>query len=186
MKLLTIKNTLLFLPQNQYVMNPTLDEAFIRKVNLLARKNALQDFDPFAALLVKDREVVYQTADKSIVYSDPTAHAELVAISEYCREKGLIELKGYSLYCNVEPCVMCSGAIHWSRISRVVFSITQSMLQSFSGGTPKPSSDHLINIGKTKIEVVGPVLPAEGLQVFKDFPFRSKSKRHAAYRNHIP
>jgi len=166
-------------------MNPTLDEAFIRKVNLLARKNAEQDLDPFAALLVKDNKVVSQTADKSIVYSDPTAHAELILISEYCRENGYIDLKGYTLYCNVEPCVMCSGAIHWSKISRVVFSITQNMLQSFSGGKPKPSSKSLINIGKQKIEVVGPILPEEGLQVFKDFPFRSKIQRHTAYRKNL-
>ena len=75
-------------------------------------------------------------------------------------------LDGYTLYTSTEPCVMCAGAIHWARISRVVFSVSQAMLQAITGGLPKPTAASLINSGRQRAEVVGPLLPDEGLRVF--------------------
>ncbi len=74
-------------------------------------QTAAKGFDAFAAVLVLEGKMMASSKDKWIVYSDPTAHAELTLISEYCREKGLVSLEGYTLYSNVEPCLMCSGAI---------------------------------------------------------------------------
>lgn len=160
-------------------MSENLHLPFIRLVNQLAWESAEEGMDPFAAILVKDGEVVASSKDKCIIYSDPTAHAELVVISEYCRSSKLISLEGVSLYCNTEPCVMCSGAIHWARLSTVVFSVSQIGLQRFSGGKPKPSCEPMINIGGKKTEVIGPLLEEDGLKVFKSFPFLSKKERHA-------
>lgn len=160
-------------------MSHDLHQKFIRQVNQLAWSSAEAGFDPFAAILVKNEEVLAISKDRCIIYSDPTAHAELVVISEYCRREKLISLEGVSLYCNTEPCVMCSGAIHWSRLSTVVYSVSQSGLQDFSGGKPKPSCASMINIGGKKAEIIGPVLEEEGLKVFKAFPFLSKKERHA-------
>ena len=162
-------------------MSEDLHLSFIRQVNQLAWESAEEGMDPFAAILVKNGEVVASSKDRCIIYSDPTAHAELVVISEYCRSAKLISLEGVSLYCNTEPCVMCSGAIHWSRLSAVIFSVSQQGLQRFSGGKPKPSCEPMINTGGKKIEVIGPVLEEEGLKVFESFPFLSKKKRHARW-----
>lgn len=159
----------------------TNDIRFIREVNQLARINAQKGLDPFAALLVQDGQIKASTADQCVIYSDPTAHAELSLISEYCRANHLISLEGYTLYANVEPCVMCSGAIHWARISRVIFGLSQEQLQSKSGGKLKPSAESLINIGNKTIEVIGPILPEEGIKVFQEFPFQSKKARQTAY-----
>ncbi|MEO1514104.1 MAG: nucleoside deaminase [Bacteroidota bacterium] len=157
------------------------DEMFIRQVNELALQSAQKGFAPFAALLVKDGKVVAASLDKCIQYSDPTSHAELILISEFCREHQLISLEGYSMYCNVEPCVMCSGAIHWARISRLVYGVNQKSLQSVSKGKQKPSCRELINVGKEKTTISGPILEEEGLRVLRAFPFRSKAEQH---RNH--
>lgn len=157
------------------------DYFFIRKVHELAWASASAGFDPFAAVLVKEGEIVAQSIDKCIEYSDPTAHAELTLISEYCRTQTKISLAGFTLYSNTEPCVMCSGAIHWSRISRLVFSVTQARLQGISGGKPKPTCVEMINIGRKHTEVIGPLLEEEGLKVFQAFPFLSKQERHSKY-----
>ncbi len=160
-------------------MSEDLHIPFIRVVNQLAWESAEAGMDPFAAILVQDGEIVASSKDQCILYSDPTAHAELVVISEYCRSSKLISLEGMSLYCNTEPCVMCSGAIHWSRLSTVVFSVSQKGLQGFSKGKHKPSCEPMINIGGKKTVVAGPVLEEEGLKVFESFPFLSKKERHA-------
>lgn len=154
---------------------------YIRKTYELARQSAKQGLDPFGAILVHQDEIVYSTQDRCIQYADPTAHAELVAISEYCRKHLLITLEGYTLYCNVEPCVMCSGAIHWSRISTVVYGINQSALQKVSHGIQKPDCRSMINIGNHKIEIIGPLMPEEGMEVLYEFPFRSKNDRFSTY-----
>jgi len=157
------------------------DEKYIRTVHQIARQSAEKGFDAFGAILVKDDEIRASSIDKCIAYSDPTAHAELVLISEYCRKNKRIVLEGYTLYANVEPCVMCSGAIHWAKISRVVFSVSQEMLQGVSGGKKKPTCEELINTGNKKTKIVGPILAEEGMRVFHDFPFQSKKERHRKY-----
>ncbi|MEM9928212.1 MAG: nucleoside deaminase [Bacteroidota bacterium] len=157
------------------------DKDFIRQTYQLAQTSAEAGFDPFGALLVLDGEVVAATADRCIVYSDPTAHAELILISEFCRQHKLISLAGYTLYCNVEPCVMCSGAIHWARLDRVVYGVSQASLQNTSGGKPKPGCRDLINTGGKPIEITGPVLEAEGQELLARFPFTSKKKKHKEY-----
>ena len=161
------------------------DEYIIRELNQMALSSVSKGFDPFAAALVLNNKIVATSRDQCIVYSDPTAHAELVLISEYCRANKLISLEGYSLYTNVEPCVMCSGAIHWARISRLIYGVGQSRLQEVSGGKPKPSCRDLINVGGKKIEVCGPILEDEGMKVLQQFPTKSKLIRHQAYRNSV-
>lgn len=77
---------------------------------------------------------------------------------------------------------MCSEAIHWARISKVVFGISQAHLQSVSGGKLKPAGSDLINIGNQKVEIVGPVLETEGMAILKKFPFRSKKEKLKEYQ----
>lgn len=73
---------------------------------------------------------------------------------------------------------MCSGAIHWARISKVVFSVSQEMLWQFSGGCSKPKCNNILNMRRRNVEVVGPFLPDEGLAVYKGYKFVPKVKRH--------
>ena len=147
----------------------------------LALEAATEGLDPFAATLFKGTEMVASTIDKSILYSDPTAHAELILISEYCRSNKLISLEGFTLYANVEPCLMCSGAIHWSKLDRVVFSVSQSTLKKTSGGNSKPTCKDLLSYGGKRIEVIGPLIEEEGLKVLNSFQWKSKKERHQQY-----
>lgn len=153
------------------------DEDFLRQAIRLAAAARQRGEYPFGAVLVVERQLVHQATDRCISYADPTAHAELLVISEHCRQQRTPDLDGYTLYSSAEPCVLCSGAIKWARISRVVFRVSQAMLQQLSGGRPKPSCAELVNTGGRTIAVEGPLLPDEGLAVFAGFDFRPKRER---------
>lgn len=153
------------------------DEKFLRLAFRLAQQAREEGADPFGAALVFDNQVVHQAYDSSLAFSDPTYHAELRVISEYCRTNELVSLADYTLYASTEPCAMCAGAIHWARVSRLVFGISQAMLQQLSGGRPKLSAERIINSGHRRIEIMGPLLVEEELAVFQDYQFIPKSER---------
>ena len=98
-------------------------------------------------MLVKGGAVVVEATDAVFERSDPTAHAERAVISDYCAAHGLLHLRGYELYCFIEPCLMCCSAVHWAKVSRVVVSVSQAILQTLSGGLQKPTWDSLVNTG---------------------------------------
>jgi tRNA(Arg) A34 adenosine deaminase TadA len=152
-------------------------ELFLRLAITLAKEARESGEDPFGAVLVAGDTMVHIGKDACISKTDPTAHAELTVISEYCRREKRLSLDECTLYCSAEPCVLCSGAIKWARISRVVFSVSQAMLQNISGGQPKPACASLINTGAKKAEIIGPLLPDEGLLVFSGFSFVAKRRR---------
>ena len=91
-----------------------------------------------------------------------------------------MSLEGCTLYCSAEPCVLCSGAIKWCGVSRVVFSVSQEMLQRITGGRRKLACAALVNTGCRSIEVVGPMIAEEGVEVFAGFAFTPRATRHAA------
>jgi tRNA(adenine34) deaminase len=119
-----------------------------------------------------------QTLDGSVEQSDPTAHAELTVIRDYCQSKQQFVLSGYTLYASAEPCLMCSGAIRWSGITRVVYSVSQQRVQELSGARPTASYLPLVNAVYQRVEIVGPLLEKEGLRVFEGYQFDTKVVRH--------
>lgn len=151
------------------------DEDFLRLAINAARVARAQGNEPFGAVLVEGGKVIGQFGNRNHELFDPTAHAEMLLISDYCRAQRRFSLAGCTLYCSAEPCPMCAGAIHWARISRVVFSVSQPMLQQLSGGSAKMSCGPIINSGATQIEIVGPLLPNQGLAVFEGYVFRHGS-----------
>lgn len=76
---------------------------------------------PIGSIVVKDNEVIGIGYNQKETLNDVTAHAEMLAIKQACQKLGTWHLDGCILYSTLEPCMMCSGAIIQSRISRVVF-----------------------------------------------------------------
>jgi len=74
-----------------------------------------------AGVVNKDGVVIGRGQNQSIIADDPTAHAEIVALREAARTIGNYRLTAASLYCTIEPCAMCAGAIVHARIARLVF-----------------------------------------------------------------
>jgi len=76
---------------------------------------------PFAALIVRQGEVIAEGLNSVTLGHDPTAHAEINAIRAATEKLGTHELHDCVLYCSCEPCPMCLGAIYWARIPEVYF-----------------------------------------------------------------
>ena len=137
---------------------------------------------PFGAVLALRDKVVYSSYDKRREYYDPTSHAELCVISEYCRNNKLLTLEGHTLYTSTEPCAMCAGAIRSSGLSKVIFSVSQTMLQSLSGGWQRPKCAE-IAYGPSEVEIIGPILPEFGLKAFDNYFFKGGEKMDPKWLN---
>ncbi|KAI3767718.1 hypothetical protein L2E82_18080 [Cichorium intybus] len=79
------------------------------------------DGGPFGAVVVCKDEIVVSCHNMVLKHTDPTAHAEVTAIREACKKLNQIELSECEIYASCEPCPMCFGAIHLSRIKRLVY-----------------------------------------------------------------
>jgi len=78
---------------------------------------------PVGAILVFEDEVIARGRNRPISLSDPTAHAEILALREGAARAGNYRLPGSTLYVTVEPCVMCAGALLQARVGRLVFGV---------------------------------------------------------------
>ena len=91
----------------------------------LALKEAERALDarevPIGAVVVKGSQIVGRGHNQVERLADPTAHAEMLAISAACQTLGTKFLDGCTLYVTLEPCPMCAGALVWSRLDRLVF-----------------------------------------------------------------
>ena len=80
---------------------------------------------PFGAVIVKDGKIIARGANEVTSSNDPTAHAEVVAIRNACKELGSFQLDGCEIYTSCEPCPMCLGAIYWARPDKMYFANTK-------------------------------------------------------------
>jgi guanine deaminase len=101
-----------------------MEQTFLQQAIELAVDNVRRGGGPFGALVVKAGVVIATGANQVTRNSDPTAHAEIVAIREACRVLGDFQLSGCDVYSSCEPCPMCLGALYWARPARVFFAAT--------------------------------------------------------------
>jgi tRNA(Arg) A34 adenosine deaminase TadA len=76
---------------------------------------------PFGAVVARDGKVIGRGQNRVLADSDPTAHAEVVALRDACRRLGRFHLDGCVLYTSCEPCPMCLAAAYWARVDAIVF-----------------------------------------------------------------
>lgn len=81
---------------------------------------------PFAALVVRNGEILARGTNVVTTTNDPTAHAEITAIRRACDNLDDFELTDCTLYATCEPCPMCLGAVYWARMDRVYYAATRA------------------------------------------------------------
>ena len=83
------------------------------------------DGGPFGAVIIKDKNIISNGNNKVTVDNDPSAHAEIVAIRNACKELNTFNLEGCSIYTSCEPCPMCLAACYWARLDKIYYSNTR-------------------------------------------------------------
>ncbi len=104
------------------------DEYFMKQALKLASQAFEEDEIPIGAIVVLDNQIIGKGYNQTEKLVDSTAHAEILALTAAYQQLGSNILDECTLYVTVEPCVMCAGALKWSRIGRLVYA------------TPEPKS----------------------------------------------
>jgi len=145
------------------------DEDYMRTAVEEARTAAGKGEVPVGAVVVRGGQVLAKAHNLRETMSDPTAHAEILALRKAAERRGTWRLEGATVYCTLEPCAMCAGALVNARVERLVFGPTDE--KSGACGTVvdllnQPAFNH-------RVEACGGVLEDEALQVLQEF-FRQK------------
>ncbi len=95
-------------------------------IELSAQGIITNEGGPFGCVIVKGDTIVGRGSNKVTSTNDPTAHAEVVAIRDACKNLGTFQLCDCEIYTSCEPCPMCMGAIYWARPQKVYFANTRN------------------------------------------------------------
>lgn len=116
---------------------------------------------PFGALLADREGNVLLTQGNRFSEGGSVMHAETLLVFEAVKRYSTEELSACTLYASVEPCAMCTGALYWSGIARLVFALSERDLLSMTGGNEENptfdlSSVEVLSRGQRDVEVCGP------------------------------
>jgi tRNA(adenine34) deaminase len=109
--------------KQQKMINPKSHEFWMRQAFAEAEKAFELGETPVGAVIVKEGKIIGRGGNRVEAFSDPTAHAEMIAISAACDTTGYERLLDTTMYVTLEPCVMCAGGIILARIPVLVFGV---------------------------------------------------------------
>ncbi len=141
------------------------DEHFMRMALRAAAEASEHGDVPVGCVVVRDGRVVGAAHNERELRGDPTAHAEILALREAAVQLGGWRLLGTVVYCTLEPCPMCAGAIQQARATRLVFGAPDQKVGA-AGTVVNPLRDpRLLH----RVEVQGGVLAADALSLLRSF-----------------
>ncbi len=147
---------------DKYFMNFALKEA---------KKAFEKDEVPIGSILVLNNKIISKAYNQTETLQDSTAHAEMIAITTAMQYLGSKYLQDATIFVTVEPCIMCAGAIFWSKISRLVYATKDEKLGYFK--FEKVLNNNNLSILHPKMKVKKGVLKDEAEYLMKEF-FRKK------------
>ena len=146
-------------------MQAELDRQFMQQALDQAKLAAMAGEVPVGAVLVKDGKIISRGFNQPIGNSDPSAHAEMIALRSAAQLESNYRLPGTTLYVTLEPCIMCAGAMLHARVERVVFGATDPKTGA-AGSVLNVFSEKQIN-HQTQVE--GGIMSDECGQILRDF-----------------
>ena len=149
------------------------DLQLLRRAIAIAQRAREHGNHPFGALLADEQGRVLLEAENSVnTESDCTGHAELNLMRLASRQYTFDALAACTLYTSAEPCPMCSGAIFWGGVGRVVYALSEAGLYAMTGDSPHKlplACREVFAHGGRPIEVLGPAIEDEARQVHGGF-----------------
>ena len=141
------------------------DEQCMRDALAEAGKAAEAGEVPVACVIVLGEKVIARAHNLRETLQDPTAHAEILALRRAAAEVGGWRLEGAAVYCNLEPCCMCAGALVNARVQRLVYGLADPKSGGCGSVVNIPGDGRLNHV----VEVRGGALAEESLQLMKEF-----------------
>lgn len=148
------------------------DTAYMQEALQLAAQAAVDGEVPVGAVIVKDGVIVGRGYNQPISSTDPTAHAEIMAMRDAGKTLGNYRLADCDLYVTLEPCVMCSGAIMHARIRRVIFGARDPKTGACGSAIDLFAQPHLNH----HAEVSGGMLADEAVALLQNFFSQRRGK----------
>lgn len=145
------------------------DEDFMKIAIELSKKAVEHGNEPFGAVLVKDGEIVYTNENQIYSATDPTFHAEAGLIRRFCAETHITDLSEYTLYSSCEPCFMCSGALVWVKLGRLVYGASNNDLCDILNDPKCECSSMVFSNSPFAPKVTLGVMREESLEVLKKY-----------------
>lgn len=146
-------------------MSNDTDEEWMREALEEAETAAEEGEVPVAALVIAEGDIVGRAHNLRETLNDPTAHAEMLALREAAESCGSWRLHGTTVYCTLEPCCMCSGALINARVDRVVYGLSDpksGACESVANVLDIPELNH-------RVAHKGGVLREQVLKLMRDF-----------------
>jgi tRNA(Arg) A34 adenosine deaminase TadA len=149
--------------------SPIQHEPFIHETYHLARQAMEKGNHPFGALLVHLGKIISRAENTVMTAHDATRHAEMNLVSFASQHFTPDWLHQATLYTSTEPCAMCTGALYWTGIGRVVFGCSAAGLAQIVGNDFLNPCAPLLATGARRVEVIGPILQAEGIAIHRAY-----------------
>ena len=145
------------------------DEIFMKKAIELSKLAVEHGNEPFGAVLVKDDQIVFTNENQIYTRHDPTFHGEAGLIREFCAQTAITDLHEYTLYSSCEPCFMCSGAMVWVKLGRLVYCASNIDLENILGNKGCNCSKMVFDNSFWHLQVTEGIMREEALTVLKEY-----------------
>lgn len=162
------------------LINPSADEQWMSYALKLAAQAEAAGEVPVGAVIVKGGQVLGEGWNQPITGSDPTAHAEIVALRRAAEAENNYRLPGCTLYVTLEPCTMCVGAMVHARIERLVYGTTEPKAGAVISQSSLLESAHFNH----RVVSEGGVLAGECQHQLSDFFQRRREQLKELKRSH--
>jgi guanine deaminase len=123
---------------------------------------------PFGCVIVKGDEIIGRGNNKVLCNNDPTAHAEITAIRDACKNLGTFQLEDCEIYTSCEPCPMCLGAIYWARPKIIYYANTREDAANIEFDDSMIYEEMKADITERKIAMVS-LSREKALEIFKQW-----------------
>ena len=154
------------------------NKLFMAEAIRLATENvSMRNGGPFGAVVVKNGEIVGRGYNQVTATNDPTAHAEVMAIRDACKNLNSFQLDGCDLYTSCEPCPMCLGAIYWARPDKIYFGCTKEDAASIAFDDAFIYEELKVPLNERKI----PMLPLSRDEALVAFQFWDNNTKKISY-----